>query len=177
MILGANGEKMSKSRGNIINPDEIVTELGADAFRLYEMFMGAFDQAIPWSTLGAQGCRRFLDRVWRLMDMATGEKGISRDMAFDLNTCIKKVSEDYERMKYNTAIAAMMSLTNQFYAKGSISRGELSVFLQLLNPVAPHRHRGDERAHGLGRRAVPQAVAGLRPRRAGEGPPWKSRCR
>ena len=138
MILGANGEKMSKSRGNVINPDDVVDELGADAFRLYEMFMGAFDQAIPWSTEGARGCRRFLDRVWRLMEIMTDEEGVSQDMAYDVNACIKKVGEDYERMKFNTAIAAMMSLVNAFYTKGGITRGEMKILIQLLNPVAPH---------------------------------------
>ena len=138
MILGANGEKMSKSRGNVINPDDVVDELGADAFRLYEMFMGAFDQAIPWSTEGARGCRRFLDRVWRLMEIMTDEEGVSQDMAYDVNACIKKVGEDYERMKFNTAIAAMMSLVNAFYTKGSITRSEMKILIQLLNPVAPH---------------------------------------
>ena len=138
MILGANGEKMSKSRGNVINPDDVVDELGADAFRLYEMFMGAFDQAIPWSTEGARGCRRFLDRVWRLMEIMTDDEGVSQDMAYNVNACIKKVGEDYERMKFNTAIAAMMSLVNAFYTKGSITRGEMKILIQLLNPVAPH---------------------------------------
>ena len=138
MILGANGEKMSKSRGNVINPDDVVDELGADAFRLYEMFMGAFDQAIPWSTEGARGCRRFLDRVWRLMEIMTDDEGVSQDMAYDVNACIKKVGEDYERMKFNTAIAAMMSLVNAFYTKGSVTRGEMKILIQLLNPVAPH---------------------------------------
>ena len=138
MILGANGEKMSKSRGNVINPDDVVDELGADAFRLYEMFRGAFDQAIPWSTEGARGCRRFLDRVWRLMEIMTDEEGVSQDMAYDVNACIKKVGEDYERMKFNTAIAAMMSLVNAFYTKGGITRGEMKILIQLLNPVAPH---------------------------------------
>ena len=138
MILGENGEKMSKSRGNVINPDDVVDELGADAFRLYEMFMGAFDQAIPWSTESARGCRRFLDRTWRLMEMMTDEEGVSADLKCDVHTAIKKVGEDYERMKYNTAIAAMMSLLNRFYEKGSVTRGEMKIFIQLLNPVAPH---------------------------------------
>ncbi len=137
MILGENGEKMSKSRGNVVNPDDIVAELGADTFRLYEMFMGAFDQPIPWSTTGARGCRRFLDRVWRLQDMLQGE-GESQDMRPKVHGCIKKVTEDYERMKYNTAIAAMMSLVNDFYAKGSITRDELHTLLAILSPVAPH---------------------------------------
>ncbi len=138
MILGADGEKMSKSRGNVVNPDEIVNELGADAFRMYEMFMGAFDQAIPWSTDGARGCRRFLDRVWRMMEFMTEEDEISQDMKYDVHATIKKVSEDYERMKFNTAIASMMSLVNAFYSKASITRGEMRVLIQLLNPVAPH---------------------------------------
>ncbi len=138
MILGSNGEKMSKSRGNVVNPDEVVDELGADAFRMYEMFMGAFDQAIPWQTDGARGCRRFLDRVWKLSTMLNDANGITKDLAYDINTCIKKVSEDYEQMKFNTAIAAMMTLVNTMYQKGSVSKAELGVLLQLLNPVAPH---------------------------------------
>ena len=138
MILGEDGQKMSKSRGNVINPDDVVNELGADAFRVYEMFMGAFDQAKPWSTQGARGCRRFLDRVWRLMEMLTDEEGMSEDLKFDFHACIKKVGEDYEAMKYNTAVAAMMTLVNQIYLKGSITRGEMRILLTLLNPVAPH---------------------------------------
>ena len=137
MILGEDGEKMSKSRGNVINPDDIVKKMGADAFRLYEMFMGAFDQAIPWSTDGAYGCRRFLDRVWRLQDILV-EGGESSDMRQALHQTIKKVSEDYERMKFNTAIAQMMTLVNAFFQKGQITTAELKVLLKLLNPVAPH---------------------------------------
>ena len=137
MILGEDGEKMSKSRGNVINPDDIVKKMGADAFRLYEMFMGAFDQAIPWSTDGAYGCRKFLDRVWRLQDMLV-EGGESSDMRQALHQTIKKVSEDYERMKFNTAIAQMMTLVNAFFQKGQITTAELKVLLKLLNPVAPH---------------------------------------
>ncbi|MDO5300633.1 MAG: class I tRNA ligase family protein, partial [Clostridia bacterium] len=136
--LGANGEKMSKSRGNVINPDETIAEIGADAFRLYEMFMGAFDQAIPWSTEGARGCRRFLERVWRLQDMLTDEDGVRHEMEAPVNAMIKKVSEDYERMKFNTAIAAMMSFVNDVYAKGSVTRDELRALMLCLNPVAPH---------------------------------------
>ena len=137
MILGENGEKMSKSRGNVINPDEIVDELGADTFRLYEMFMGAFDQPIPWSNTGARGCRRFLDRVWRLQEMLVGT-GETADMRSKVHACIKKVTEDYERMKFNTAIAAMMALVNDFYAKGTITKDELHTLLTILSPVAPH---------------------------------------
>ena len=138
MILGENNEKMSKSRGNVINPDDIVNELGADAFRLYEMFMGAFDQAIPWSTNGARGCRRFLDRVWRLMDMIKPGEGYSKELTPLMHETIKKVGDDYEAMKYNTAIAAMMSLVNEFYAKNGCTRDELRTLLLLLSPVAPH---------------------------------------
>ena len=138
MILGENNEKMSKSRGNVINPDDIVNELGADAFRLYEMFMGAFDQAIPWSTNGARGCRRFLDRVWRLMDMIQPGEGYSKELTPLMHETIKKVGDDYEAMKYNTAIAAMMSLVNEFYARNGCTRDELRTLLLLLSPVAPH---------------------------------------
>ncbi len=138
MILGENGEKMSKSRGNVINPDDIIDEIGADAFRLYEMFMGAFDQAIPWSTNGAKGCRRFLDRVWRLQEIVTAEEGYSAKLNSQMHETVKKVSEDYEKMKYNTAIAAMMTLVNEMFQQGSVTRGELRTLLLLLNPVAPH---------------------------------------
>ena len=138
MILGENGEKMSKSRGNVINPDDIVAEMGADSFRLYEMFMGAFDQPKPWSTTSARGCRRFLERVWRLQDMLSAENGVRDDLKASLHGMIKKVSEDYEAMKYNTAIAAMMSFVNDVYAKGDITKDEFHTLLTLLNPVAPH---------------------------------------
>ena len=138
MILGENGEKMSKSRGNVVNPDDIVEEMGADAFRLYEMFMGAFDQPIPWSTQGARGCRRFLDRIWRMQDMLNDFDGIRPEMMALVHGTIKKVSEDYEAMKYNTAIAAMMSMVNELYNNGSVSKEELHILLTLLNPVAPH---------------------------------------
>ena len=138
MILGENGEKMSKSRGNVINPDDIVAEMGADSFRLYEMFMGAFDQPKPWSTTSARGCRRFLERVWRLQDMLSAENGVRDVLKASLHGMIKKVSEDYEAMKYNTAIAAMMSFVNDVYAKGDITKEEFHTLLTLLNPVAPH---------------------------------------
>ncbi|MBQ8828236.1 MAG: leucine--tRNA ligase [Clostridia bacterium] len=138
MILGENGEKMSKSRGNVINPDDIVAEIGADAFRVYEMFMGAFDQAIPWSTKGARGCLRFLERVWRLQDIMTDGENISEELKAEVHSAIKKVTEDYEKMKFNTAIAAMMALVNEMYAVGKVSKGDLGALIKLLYPVAPH---------------------------------------
>ena len=137
MILGENNEKMSKSRGNVVNPDDIVNEFGADTFRTYEMFIGAFDQATPWSQQGVRGCRKFLERVWNLQDIMTDGK-IRPENESLVHKMIKKVSEDIDRMKFNTAIAAMMSFINEMYAKGSITKGELSVLLQLLNPTAPH---------------------------------------
>ena len=138
MILGENGEKMSKSRGNVVNPDDIVREYGADTLRTYEMFIGAFDLAASWSEDGVKGCRRFLDRVWKLQDLMTDEEGYSKDLETKMHQTIKKVSNDYENLKYNTAIAAMMSLLNDFYKKGSITKGELKTLIILLNPVAPH---------------------------------------
>jgi len=147
MILGENGEKMSKSRGNVVNPDDFIQDVGADSFRTYIMFMGAFDQPIPWNSQGPRGCRRFLDRVWRLQDMVQGE-GESADLRSSLHTCIKKVSEDIERMKFNTAIAAMMSFVNDVYQKGSITRDELRTLTILLSPFAPHI--AEEINEGLG---------------------------
>ncbi len=138
MILGENGEKMSKSRGNVINPDDCIADIGADATRVYEMFMGAFDQAIPWSTNGARGCRRFLDRVWRLMDMIKDGKGYQKALTPLMHETIKKVGDDYEAMKFNTAIAAMMSLVNAFNAEGGCTKDELKTLVLLLAPVAPH---------------------------------------
>lgn len=138
MILGENGEKMSKSRGNVINPDDCIADIGADATRVYEMFMGAFDQAIPWSTNGARGCRRFLDRVWRLMDMIKDGKGYQKALTPLMHETIKKVGDDYEAMKFNTAIAAMMSLVNAFNAEGGCTKDELKTLILLLAPVAPH---------------------------------------
>ncbi len=139
MILGENGEKMSKSRGNVINPDDLVAEIGADAFRVYEMFMGAFDQAIPWSMNGARGTRRFLDRVWRLQEMVdNSQQELSPQLRVLVNQSIKKVSDDYEKMKYNTAIAQLMTLVNEFYDKGSLTAGDYKALLLLLSPVAPH---------------------------------------
>ncbi len=138
MILGSDGEKMSKSRGNVVNPDEVIDEIGADAFRCYEMFMGAFDQAIPWSTNGAKGCRKFLDRVWRLQDKLVESKNYSSAMNAMMHETIRKVSEDIEKMKFNTAIAAMMSLVNELSAQAQVTTAEMETLVKLLSPVAPH---------------------------------------
>lgn len=138
MILGENNEKMSKSRGNVVNPDQVVADFGADTFRVYEMFMGAFDQDIPWSQQGVRGARRFLERVWKMREIINSGEGYSEELEVKIHQTIKKVTEDYNRMKFNTAIAALMSLLNQFYDQGEITREEAGTFLLLLNPVAPH---------------------------------------
>lgn len=138
MILGENGEKMSKSRGNVVNPDDIVNDYGADTLRTYEMFIGAFDLSASWSDDGVKGCRRFLERVWKLQDIVVDGDAYSKDMETRMHQTIKKVSSDFENLKYNTAIAAMMALINEFYKKNSVTRGEMKTFLTLLNPVAPH---------------------------------------
>lgn len=138
MILGANGEKMSKSRGNVVNPDDIIAEYGADTLRMYEMFMGAFDQEAPWSTESIKGCFKFLEKVYRLMKIVTPEEGYSKELESTMHKTIKKVSDDYEKMKFNTAIAALMALINDINKLGKITKGELRTFLILLNPVAPH---------------------------------------
>ena len=138
MILGENNEKMSKSRGNVINPDEVVESLGADTLRMYEMFMGDFEKAAPWSNSSMRGCKRFLDRVFALLDLVVDGDGYSAELEATVHRTIKKVSEDIEGLKFNTAIAAMMSLVNEIYAKKSVTKGELKTLLQLLNPFAPH---------------------------------------
>ncbi|MBR4874594.1 MAG: leucine--tRNA ligase [Clostridia bacterium] len=138
MILGENGEKMSKSRGNVVNPDDMVEEFGADTFRTYEMFIGAFDQSTPWSINGVKGCYRFIERVWNLQSILTDEEGYSADMEKAFHKTIKKVSDDFDKMKFNTAIAALMALINDIYKKGSITRLELKTYITLLNPAAPH---------------------------------------
>ena len=138
MILGENGEKMSKSRGNVVNPDDIVNEFGADTLRTYEMFIGAFELSAAWSNEGVKGCRRFLERVWKLQEIITDEAGYSKELETRMHQTIKKVSSDFETLKYNTAIAAMMSLINDFYKAGKVTRDEFKTLLILLNPVAPH---------------------------------------
>ncbi len=138
MILGENGEKMSKSRGNVVNPDEIVREYGADTMRLYEMFIGDFEKSAPWSSASIKGCKRFLDRVWALQDNVVEGDEYRDELRAAMHKTIKKVTEDIENLKFNTAIAAMMTLLNQIAAVGSINRREFKDFLMLLNPFAPH---------------------------------------
>lgn len=137
MILGENGEKMSKSRGNVVNPDEIIDTYGADTMRLYEMFIGDFEKAAPWSSTSIKGCRRFLERVWNLFDQVQPGSAYSEQHEILIHQTIKKVGEDIEALKHNTAIAAMMSLVNAFYDKG-VNRAEYQTLLLLLNPFAPH---------------------------------------
>ncbi len=137
MILGENGEKMSKSRGNVVNPDDIVSEYGADTLRLYEMFIGDFEKSAPWSTSGIKGCRRFIDRYWNLQDILVDGK-LRKELEASFHKTIKKVSYDIENLKFNTAIAALMSLINEIYETGNITCEELKIFTILLNPFAPH---------------------------------------
>ena len=138
MILGENGEKMSKSRGNVVNPDDVIAQYGADTLRMYEMFIGDFEKTAPWNTSSIKGSKRFLERVAALTDMMTQEDGYSAELEGSFHKLIKKVSEDIEGLKCNTAIAAMMSVLNEIYDKGSVTRGELMTFITLLNPFAPH---------------------------------------
>ncbi len=138
MILGENNEKMSKSRGNVVNPDEIVEDFGGDTLRMYEMFIGDFEKSVPWSQNGVKGCRRFLDRVWKLKDIIVDGDSYSKELETNMHKTIKKVSEDYETLKFNTAVAALMTLINDFNNIGKVNRAEMRTFLILLNPVAPH---------------------------------------
>ncbi len=138
LILGPDGEKMSKSRGNVINPNEIVDDMGADTLRTYVMFIGDYEKAAVWVDNSVKGCKRFLDRVWKLQEILTDEEDYSKKHVSLMHRTIKKVTQDYEAMKFNTAIAAMMSAINEFYDSGYITRGELKTFITLLNPIAPH---------------------------------------
>lgn len=138
MILGDNNEKMSKSRGNVINPDDIINEFGADTLRTYEMFIGDFEKSAPWSENGVKGCRRFLERVWKLQDILVEGEGYTSELESSIHKTIKKVSDDYESLKFNTGIAALMSLLNEFNDHGSVKKDDLKTYLMLLNPVAPH---------------------------------------
>lgn len=138
MILGENGEKMGKSRGNVVNPDEIVDEYGADTMRLYEMFIGDFEKSAPWSSSSIKGCRRFIERYWNLQNMVSKDKSIRPNLETVFHKAIKKVTDDIENLKFNTAIATLMTLINEIYNSGSISYEELKIFTILLNPFAPH---------------------------------------
>lgn len=138
MILGDNNEKMSKSRGNVINPDDIVNEYGADTLRTYEMFIGDFEKSVPWSYNGLKGCRRFLERVWKLQDIVNDGNEYTKELEASIHKTIKKVSFDYENLKFNTALASLMSLLNEFNDHGHITKKDLETYLLLLNPVAPH---------------------------------------
>ncbi len=138
MILGSNGEKMSKSKGNVINPDDIVKEFGADTFRVYEMFMGPFDQTAAWSMESIRGCGKFLDRVWNLQEILVDGDEYSEKHEKMMHKAIKKVSSDIEEMKFNTSVAEFMKMTNEFYKDKMINKAEYKTFLQLLNPFAPH---------------------------------------
>ncbi|WP_333657524.1 class I tRNA ligase family protein, partial [Tissierella praeacuta] len=138
MILGDNNEKMSKSRGNVVNPDDIVRDYGADTLRTYEMFIGDFEKSVPWSENGVKGCRRFLERVWRLQDIIVDGEGYTNKLESSIHKTIKKVTEDFETLKFNTGIAALMSLLNEFNDYGKITKDDLKTYIVLLNPVAPH---------------------------------------
>lgn len=138
MIMGDNGEKMSKSRGNVVNPDEIVSEYGADTLRTYEMFIGDFEKSANWTESGVQGCRKFLERVWKMADLLTEDESMDKETEVLFHQSIKKVTEDFETLKFNTAIAQLMTLSNALRAKERVTRKEWKTFLLLLNPVAPH---------------------------------------
>ena len=156
MILGGNGEKMSKSRGNVVNPDDIVNEYGADTLRLYEMFIGDFEKAAPWNINSLRGCRRFLERYWNLQEILT-EGGLRSEMETAFHKTIKKVTEDIESLKFNTAIAALMALINDITDHGSITKEELKIFTLLLNPFAPHVTEEVWEANALGEGMVASA--------------------
>lgn len=136
MILGSNGEKMSKSKGNVVNPDEIVRDMGADALRTYEMFIGDYEKDAAWSTNGLKGCRKFLDRIWRLQEKLNDNSGFTDEVL--INKTIKKVTYDIENMKYNTAVSALMIMVNEYEKEDSITKSDLRVLIHLLNPIAPH---------------------------------------
>lgn len=138
MILGEDGQKMSKSRGNVINPDDVVREYGADTLRLYEMFVGDFEKTAPWSTSSIKGCKRFLDRIWTLQENVIDGDDYRDVLKSAMHKTIKKVTEDIESLKFNTAIASMMSLINDISTVGSINKAEYRTLLILLNPFAPH---------------------------------------
>ena len=138
LILGPDGEKMSKSKGNVVDPNEVVDQFGADILRSYVLFMGDYEKAAPWSEASVKGCKRFIDRIWNLQEIVTDGDDYSKELEVSFHKTIKKVSDDIENMKYNTAIASLMALLNEIYEKGAITKGELKTFLTLVNPFAPH---------------------------------------
>ena len=138
LILGPDGEKMSKSKGNVVDPNEVVDQFGADVLRSYVLFMGDYEKAAPWSEASVKGCKRFIDRIWNLQEIVTDGDDYSKELEVSFHKTIKKVSDDIENMKYNTAIASLMALLNEIYEKGAITKGELKTFLTLVNPFAPH---------------------------------------
>ncbi|HCX64846.1 MAG TPA: leucine--tRNA ligase, partial [Eubacteriaceae bacterium] len=138
LVLGSDGEKMSKSRGNVVNPKDIIREYGADTLRTYIMFIGDYEKPAPWSDNGVKGCKRFLDRVWKMQEMVEEGAEYDKELEVGVHQTIKKVTSDYEALKFNTAIAQLMTLTNDILAKGSLTKKTLESFLLLLNPVAPH---------------------------------------
>lgn len=138
MILGEGGDKMSKSRGNVVNPDDIVDEYGADTLRLYEVFIGDFEKPAPWSTTSIKGCSRFLERVWALQERVIDGNAYRADVETLMHQTIKKVTEDIDTLKGNTAVAQLMTLCNRFYELNSVNDEEFKTFLLLLNPFAPH---------------------------------------
>ena len=157
MILGANGEKMSKSRGNVVNPDEIVDEYGADTLRMYEMFIGDFEKAAPWSTNSVRGCRKFIERFWNMQEFMTQDDFIRPELEKEFHKTIKKVGNDIENIKFNTAIAALMALINSIYATGKVTKKELGIFAILLNPFAPHVTEEVWQAQSLGEGILAEA--------------------
>ena len=138
LILGPDGDKMSKSKGNVVDPNDVVNVYGADVLRLYVLFMGDYEKAAPWSENSVRGCKRYIDRVWNLMENVTDDAGYSAELESAFHKTIRKVTSDIENMKFNTAIAALMTLMNDISAKGSITKGELKTYLTMLNPFAPH---------------------------------------
>jgi leucyl-tRNA synthetase len=150
MILGEDSQKMSKSRGNTVDPNVLILETGADSIRLYEMFIGDFEKTATWNTAGIKGCKRFLDRTWALADILADGDEYSEKLAGSMHRTIKKVSEDIEQLKFNTAIAAMMTLINEISAAGEINKAELKTFLILLSPFAPHLASEMFEAQGFG---------------------------